>query len=168
MSDDSMVTVVSKDKVEIKVSLRAIQQSITIGTMLSVLDATKTAGQSIPVPAVTGRILTKVVEWCEHHREDPVATVDATGHSSHDDLKVTEMPAWDAEFFNIIDKNMVLHIINAANYLEIPLLQQYGCKTMASRIKGKTTEEMRALLNIENDLTPEEEEKIRKENAFQA
>ena len=31
-------------------------------------------------------------------------------------------------------------------------------------IKGKTPEEIRVMFNIKNDLTPEEEEQIRKEN----
>lgn len=32
--------------------------------------------------------------------------------------------------------------------------------------KGKTPEEIRTLFNITNDFTPEEEENIRKENAW--
>jgi len=33
-------------------------------------------------------------------------------------------------------------------------------------IKGKSPEELRKLFNVENDFTPEEEEAIRKENAW--
>nr|GFA99084.1 SKP1-like protein 1A [Tanacetum cinerariifolium] len=33
-------------------------------------------------------------------------------------------------------------------------------------LKGKTLEEIREILNIKNDLSPEEEEEARKENAW--
>lgn len=33
-------------------------------------------------------------------------------------------------------------------------------------MKGKTTEEMRQQFNIENDFTPEEEEKLREDNEW--
>ncbi|KAG5391504.1 hypothetical protein IGI04_021467 [Brassica rapa subsp. trilocularis] len=37
---------------------------------------------------------------------------------------------------------------------------------MADMITGKTPEEIRTVLNIENDFTPEEEKEIRKENQW--
>ena len=40
------------------------------------------------------------------------------------------------------------------------------CAKVATMIKGKTPEEMRALFGIVNDFTPEEEEKIREENKW--
>lgn len=41
-----------------------------------------------------------------------------------------------------------------------------GCKTIANMIKGKDTEEIRRIFNIQNDFTPEEEEQIRLENEW--
>ena len=40
------------------------------------------------------------------------------------------------------------------------------CKTVANMIKGKSPDEIRRTFNIKNDFTPEEEEQIRKENAW--
>ena len=37
---------------------------------------------------------------------------------------------------------------------------------VANMIKGKTPEEIRRTFNIKNDFSPEEEEQIRKENAW--
>ena len=37
---------------------------------------------------------------------------------------------------------------------------------MANMMKSKNAAEMRKLFNIENDLTPEEEEQIRRENEW--
>ena len=38
--------------------------------------------------------------------------------------------------------------------------------TVANMIKGKTPEEIRVRFNIKNDFTPEEEEEVKRENAW--
>jgi S-phase kinase-associated protein 1 len=77
-------------------------------------------------------------------------------HSSGD------IDEWDKKYMEV-DQNMIFDIILAANYLDIRLLLDLGCKTIANMIKGKTTEQIRELFGIKNDFTPEEEEQIRKE-----
>ena len=54
----------------------------------------------------------------------------------------------------------------AANYLNVMGLLDLTCQTVADMIKGKTPEQIRAIFNIVNDFTPEEEEEIRRENAW--
>jgi len=56
--------------------------------------------------------------------------------------------------------------VQAANYLDIKGLLDVTCKTVANMIKGKSPDEIRRTFNIKNDFTPEEEEQIRKENAW--
>lgn len=51
----------------------------------------------------------------------------------------------------------------AANYLDIQLLLDKGCYTVAQLMKGKTPEGIRGMFNLPYDFTPEEEEQIRKE-----
>ena len=50
--------------------------------------------------------------------------------------------------------------------MDIKPLLDLTCATVASMIKGKTPEEIRAHFNIQNDFTPEEEEEVRRENAW--
>jgi hypothetical protein len=54
----------------------------------------------------------------------------------------------------------------AANYLDIKGLLDLTCQTVADMMKGKSVEEIRKIFNITNDFTPEEEEKVRKENQW--
>ena len=75
------------------------------------------------------------------------------------------IPTWDQDFLKV-DQGTLFEIILAANYLDIKGLLEVTCKTVANMMKGKSAEEIRKLFNIENDLTPEEEEQIRKENAW--
>ncbi len=56
--------------------------------------------------------------------------------------------------------------ILAANYLNNQPLMDLACQRVADMIKGKTPEEIRKTFNIKNDFTPEEEEEIRRENAW--
>ncbi|KAI0459739.1 s-phase kinase-associated protein 1 [Xylaria acuta] len=160
MSTNSMATLVSSDGIEVQATYQAVKQSVTFGTMFELLDEEYTTGLPIPVPGVAGDILKKIMEWCEHHREDPVPKP-----GDQQAAKISVLPAWDAEFFKI-DKDEIIEIANASNYLEIPLLLQYAVYVIADHLKAKTTEQMREFLNIENDFTPEEEEKIRQENAW--
>ena len=65
-----------------------------------------------------------------------------------------------------ISLNNIIEIINASNYLDIPPLLELSSAKTASIIKGKTTEEIRAIYDIKNDFTPEEEQQIIEENKW--
>jgi S-phase kinase-associated protein 1 len=76
-----------------------------------------------------------------------------------------DISPWDQTFITV-DKELLFDLILAANYLDIKGLLDLGCKTVANMIKGKTPQQIREELGIENDFTPEEEEQIRKENEW--
>ncbi|KAK6041156.1 Skp1 family, dimerization domain protein [Cooperia oncophora] len=78
---------------------------------------------------------------------------------------IKKLEEWSEDFFNV-DYPMLFEIIMAANYLDIPKLLDDGCKKIAHMMKGKTPEEIRTMFNITNDFSPEEEEEIRRENAW--
>ncbi|PSS25976.1 SKP1-like protein [Actinidia chinensis var. chinensis] len=109
------------------------------------------ADTCIPLPNVTSKILAKVIEYCKRH-------VDTK--ADEDELKT-----FDTEFVKV-DQAMLFDLILAANYLNIKSLLDLTCQTVADMIKGKTPEEIRKTFNIKNDFTPEEEEEVRRENAW--
>ncbi|KAL7244785.1 hypothetical protein ACSBR2_000194 [Camellia fascicularis] len=116
------------------------------------------ADNGIPLPNVTSKILSKVIEYCKKHVETPKSEDRATG--VEDELKT-----FDIEFVKV-DQGTLFDLILAANYLNIKSLLDLTCQTVADMIKGKTPEEIRKTFNIQNDFTPEEEEEVRRENQW--
>jgi len=106
----------------------------------------------IPLPNVNSNTLLKIIEYIKYHNN--------TNDNEEDKDK------WDNSFLKV-DDELLFNIILASNYLEIPKLLDLTCKTVANYIKKcKTPQEIRKRFNIKNDFTPEEEEEIRKDNAW--
>lgn len=109
--------------------------------------------EPIPLSNVTGPILEKVLDYCNHHRGDAEPVDD------DDTRRVQNFDGWDKDFCNV-DQGTLFELILAANYLDIKSLLDATCKTVADMIRNKTPEEIRATFNIKNDFTPEEEEQV--------
>jgi S-phase kinase-associated protein 1 len=170
MADDEQVTLQSYDGQEFTVLLKAAKMSDTIKNLI------EDAGTDgvIPLPNVTGKILQKVIEYCMHHVNDPVAAVkeDAATAAAAGDEPLIKVPkvkrtddisSWDQEFCNV-DLRTKVELTLAANYLDIKPLLELTCKAFANMIKGKTPEEIRKTFNIREAPTPEQEEQVREEN----
>ncbi|KAE8713484.1 SKP1-like protein 1B [Hibiscus syriacus] len=104
------------------------------------------ADSGIPLPNVTSKILSKVIEYCKKH-------VEAS------ESGILQLPTK-------VDQTTLFDLILAANYLNIKSLLALTCQTVADMIKGKTPEEIRKTFNIKNDFTTEEEEEVRRENQW--
>ncbi|GLJ33191.1 hypothetical protein SUGI_0668530 [Cryptomeria japonica] len=128
----------------------AIQSQILNNT----LGHTGCTDSALPLHNVSSQILAKVIDYCEYH-------VNASSTISEKDVKM-----WDQEFVKHLDQATLLDLLMAAQYLGIHNLQELTCQTVADRIKDKRPEDIREIFNIQNDLTPEEEEEIRCENEW--
>ncbi|KAI6176189.1 Skp1-related protein [Aphelenchoides bicaudatus] len=156
----------SNDNEEFEVDRDVIRLSTTLNTMFQDLgmddpDAGETLNDPIPLANVNGAILRKVIQWCQYHKDDPPTAND----SDNKERRTDDIQSWDVEFLKV-DQGTLFELILAANYLDVRGLLDVACKTVANMIKGKTPEEIRRTFNIKNDFTPEEEEQIRKENAW--
>lgn len=155
-----ILTLQSADGQNFQVEVEVAKKSETIKNLIE--DAG--TDSPIPLPNVTGKILTKVVEYCKYHYEHPELTVKKEGEEEKT-VGGDEICSWDLEFCKI-DQPTLFDLILAANYLDVKQLLDLACKTVANMIKGKTPEEIRKLFNITNEFTPEEEEQVRKENEW--
>ncbi|TPX15546.1 uncharacterized protein E0L32_004244 [Thyridium curvatum] len=156
------VTLQSSDGDKVEVDRPVAERSILLKNMIEDLGEDMIAQQVVPLPNVNSAVLKKVIEWCEHHRNDPPSTGDEENESRR---RTTDIDEWDQKFMQV-DQEMLFEIILAANYMDIKNLLDVGCKTVANMIKGKSPEEIRKTFNITNDFTPEEEEQIRRENEW--
>ncbi|KAL5822571.1 hypothetical protein ACOSQ3_020483 [Xanthoceras sorbifolium] len=106
-------------------------------------------GGDIPLDNLTGRILAKVLK---------------DGDKEEYDEK--EPKEWGRDFIDAVHLDDLHRLLIAANYLNIKALLNCGCQKVADMIKGKSVEEINETFNVKNDLSPEEEEAIRRENAW--
>lgn len=155
------VTLKANDGLEITVDREVAERSMLIKNLLEDL-GNMAFDTPVPLPNVNGPVLEKILEWCEHHRNDPKPTNDDDNESRK---KTTDIDEWDQKYMQV-DQEMLFEIILAANYMDIKALLDVGCKTVANMIKGKSPEEIRKTFNITNDFTAEEEEQIRRENEW--
>jgi S-phase kinase-associated protein 1 len=164
------IVVQSNDRpaVEFKLSREAAKMSSLFKDLLE--DHQADQQTVIPVANVNGRTLKYVVDYMEHHRNAPGAPIDKPLRGKIEDV----IDEWDRNFlFSDLVRDhderqhdLLIDVVMAANFLNVKDLLDLTCACIASMIKGKTPEQIRALFNIENDFTPEEEAKIREENRW--
>ncbi|KAL1810983.1 hypothetical protein DCAR_0623082 [Daucus carota subsp. sativus] len=147
-AETKMIVLKSSDNETFEVDEAVALESQTMKHMIE----DDCANTTIPLPNVSSKILAKVIEYCKKHVES---------RSAADD----ELKSFDAEFIKV-DQGTLFDLILAANYLNIKSLLDLTCQAVADMIKGKTPEEIRKTFNIKNDFTQEEEEEVRRENAW--
>ncbi|GKC08142.1 SKP1-like protein 1B [Tanacetum coccineum] len=154
-SSSKMIELRSSDGETFHVEETVVLQSETIKQMID----DDCANAAIPLPNVTSMTLAKVIEYIKKHAEKP---------KDDDDKKVAEedLKKFDAEFVKVDQESMLFDLVRAANYLNIKSLLDLTCQAVADSIKDLSVEELRKKFNIQNDFTPEEEAKVRKENAW--
>mmetsp|Transcript_16986 Transcript_16986/g.37127 ORF Transcript_16986/g.37127 Transcript_16986/m.37127 type:complete len:187 (-) Transcript_16986:62-622(-) len=116
----------------------------------------------IPLPNVKSDVLKKVIEFCEHHLAEPMTEIEKPLKSQS---MADVVQKWYADFVDL-EQVLLFELILAANYMDIKPLLDLTCATVASMIKGKTPDEIRATFNITNDFSPEEEARVREENKW--
>ena len=160
MSVEKVVQLKACDKDDvIKVTLEVANMSASIKNMIDDLGTDNLSDHQIPLANVDYLTLLKVVEYCEHYAGK---TEEQTPEKETRNNVICE---WDQEFFKVEQKELFA-IIMAANFLDIKPLLDGGCKSVANMIRGKSVSEIRETFNIQNDFSAEEEEAIRKENAW--
>lgn len=162
-AEPEIVVLKSSDGVIYKPERKVAEKSTLIKNMIEDLSGIGDGKiDEIPLDNVKANVLQKVLEYCEHHKDDPpfVATDEGIAKA-----RASEISQWDQKFLQV-DQELLFEIILAANFMEIRPLLEVGCRTVANMIKHKSPEEIRKTFNIQNDFTPEEEEQIRREHEW--
>jgi S-phase kinase-associated protein 1 len=88
----------------------------------------------IPLPNVKAQVLRKVIEFCEHHLQEPMTEIEKPLKSQN---MADVVQKWYADFVDL-EQVLLFELILAANYMDIKPLLDLTCATVASMIKGKT------------------------------
>lgn len=136
----------TKDNVDLQISENAIKFIAVLNNAVEDMDGD--TSEVIPVFNVDSPEMKWIIEFCEYHS----AGTDADALSK-----------WDKEFSGRVGIEGWIPLLKAVNYLNVELLLDLGITTLADAIKDKTPDEIREILHITNDFTPEEEEELRDE-----
>lgn len=117
------------------------------------------SGEILPLGEVNSKLFSKILVYCEHHKDDVLENEDVEKSIKQPDSN--DMTEWDREFIGS-DIEELFELIKTANYLDIKNLLELGCKAVANLIKDKSVEEIREILGVENDFSPEEEDAAKK------
>jgi S-phase kinase-associated protein 1 len=121
-------------------------------TLKNLLEDIDEHDQVLPLPNVASTDLTRIIDFYKER-----ASVDQDSQS----IKV-----WEIEYVTQFTPTEMCGLMLAANYLAAEKCLAALARGVAASIQGKRPEEIRVLLNITNDFTPEEEEAIKKETAW--
>lgn len=113
---------------------------------------------------VDGASLKLVAQWCAHHREDPEVHRPVDVENAYKTAHL--VPEWDKKFLKLEIESLCA-LLDAASFLQVPLLMDYCAKTIANLIRGKTPAQIREILKQEDDFTPEEKAEMASPEFFE-
>ena len=139
----------SADNQKIQIDFKSAERSHLLRGLLADYEDNK----EIPLPDVKYNILKKVVEYLTYYKDKEPAQIPKPLPSAN---LIEFTNEWDVNFINSIELDGIFDLINAANYMDINSLLDLACAKIASLMKGKSAQEIRAMFNIECDLTEDE------------
>lgn len=179
-----LIKLLTSEKEELIVDRRVAIRSNLIRTLLEDIPSSDSTEHPIPLNNIQMDVLKKVIDYCDHHKDDPIIHDDVAIHPEAKDGEKVPAPQvvydeiiskqkrkldeWDTSYLASMDKYDIYDVVLAANYLEIPDLLETTCREVATRIKSLSPEKIREELNITQDLTPEEVDRITRENEWAA
>lgn len=153
----SFIPLLSSDLIPFSISRAAANCSGLLQCMIEDEDADIT--EPIPILGVDGTILQKIIEFCEHHVQDPMPEIKKPIPSGEFQTLVN---SWYDSYVDI-PHTTLFPLVEAANYMDIKPLMDLACAKIAHMIKDKSVEQIRETFHLPNDFTPEEEAAFREE-----
>ena len=156
------VHLVSQEGMSFEISLENAKMSELVKTMIDE-DQDDDEAQEIPLPNVKSAILSKLIEFMNHYKADPMTEITKPIKSNIMSEVVQE---WYANFVNV-DQEELFELILAANFMDIRPLLDLTCATIASMVKGKTSTEIPGIFKItDRPCDAEDEAQVRAENRW--
>eukprot|EP01022_Parablepharisma_sp_SALTPOND_P008143 TRINITY_DN135279_c1_g1_i1.p14 TRINITY_DN135279_c1_g1~~TRINITY_DN135279_c1_g1_i1.p14 ORF type:complete len:164 (-),score=32.99 TRINITY_DN135279_c1_g1_i1:75-566(-) len=111
----------------------------------------------MPLPRVGSDALGKIIKFCEHYQNNPLPAIEKPIKSSK--LEEVIKDEWLCKFLDMPAKE-INELLIASDYMSLKQMEELLSCVIATRIFGKSTEDIRAEFGIANDFTPEEEKQV--------
>ncbi|CAD5218901.1 unnamed protein product [Bursaphelenchus okinawaensis] len=157
------IIVVTNDQQRFNVPVNVMKQSKVFDTMFTNNFAEFAESREFHVDRIDGKVFEKVLEWCVEHKGQSDPQIEVDPHTR--ERKWFSYTEFEKKFLDQPVEELE-QIIMAASYLDISSLYLYSCQAVAAKLKGRTPEEIRALLGLPDDLTEEEKHNIRQKNVW--
>ena len=155
MEESKKIILVSNDGVKREISKKAAQRSLFIKNAIEDYQ-----DNVVPLTKVKGQILDKVIEYLNHYENcDPDPIKEPLEGEFKDCVN-----EWDFKFIDI-ELDLIFEILLAAHNMNIEPLLKLVSARLAAYFRGKTTEELRKIFNID-DFTEEELKEIEEESKY--
>lgn len=123
----------------------------------------------IPLPNVTSPLIDKILKFFDERLR--LARELANSEMLENEDTLTEVQVCLLrhpllQYLEHMPTDELLELLMASNYLDCEILIELIATVIASRISGKSRDEMRDILKIENDFTEQEEAQVLAENAW--
>lgn len=128
--------------------------AMEFATVKSFFEDSPSSTDTVPLPNVTAKPLSQVIEFCKEQIKFKANPDEAQKKKYH------------SEFLKEKSDKDLVDMIPVANYLEIKDLLDVLNQAVADRIENKSVEYVRGFFGIDNDFTAEEEAVLRREHAW--
>lgn len=149
--DINNINLISSDNKVFQVNKDIATISNTVENLLE-----DTECNMIPIPNINSNTMEKVLEFAKIE----------TQRDKNANKNESDRVEFEKGFLDSLDKIALFDVIVAANYLHINSLLDITCQRVTDMMKKMTPEQIREEFHIENDLTEEELEELKKENQW--
>ncbi|VDK42783.1 unnamed protein product [Anisakis simplex] len=164
--DEPMINLLSSDGHIVSVPKYVATVSQTIAQLFERVSVSREDHTPIPLYEVDYNSLKKIVAWMIQHSQSSSQINDNASHEARHDGKANCIRDWERVQFECEERNDLFRLMNAANYLDIQPLTKATSAFVAEKLQSMTVDEARDYLNLVDDFTPEERERIRKETMW--
>ncbi len=159
VDDDAVFELVSKDGAVFPVASSVAVQSGLIRALRE-QDSVQTR---FVMSVLSGRVLSKTVDFLHMHVHTPMAAVEKPIVS---DVLSEVVGSTEYAQFVDVDRDFVFELVLAANYMQIEPFLELVCAKLATMIKGKSPDQLRAAFDIPDEFTEDEVTAINNENRW--
>lgn len=131
----SWVTLKSSDGELFQIEEQVAKRCGLLNQMMNILGSEET--ECIPLSAISAETLLKVIEWLKQYNTS----------AGEESVENTKLSPWDETFFKV-DNQLLMDIIQAADFLDIPRLCIMASMNIANMIRNKSAKEMQEILRL--------------------